>query len=103
AAWGYSLLVQTPPKKPIIDVPTVAATPTAITVTSALSTPSIGPVSTSTIRIPTPSTGAATSSETSGTAVATTAVPPATSLKVTIKANGKSWVEAYADGDTTAK
>lgn len=104
AAWGYSLLVQSPPKKPIIDVPTVAATPTAITSTNVLSTPSTGPAAgTTTIRIPTSTNPLATSAEPSGTAVATTAVPPSTSLKVTIKANGKSWVEAYVDGDTTAK
>src|SRR5439155_10772470 len=42
AAWGYSLIVQTPPRKPIIHVPTVAATPTAITAGNTLSTPSIG-------------------------------------------------------------
>lgn len=104
AAWGYSLLVQTPPKKPIIDVPTVAATPTAITSTNALSTPSTAQVAGSTtIRIPTTNSSAVTGTEMSGTTAATTASPVATSLKVTIKANGKSWVEAYVDGDTTAK
>jgi cytoskeleton protein RodZ len=125
AAWGYSLLVQTPPKKPIIDVPTVAATPTAITGASALiSTAAITPTAgtgTSTIRIPETSgtaTGTATgtnaaatgtvsatpgtSSPATGTA-ATVSAAPATSLKVTITSTVKSWVEIYADGDKNAK
>ena len=121
AAWGYSLLVQTPPKKPIIDVPTVAATPTAITGASAListaaSTPAAG-TGTSTLRIPgatgtTTGTNAAatgTVSIASGTvspatgAAATISATPATSLKVTITSSVRSWVEIYADGDKNAK
>jgi cytoskeletal protein RodZ len=122
AAWGYSLLVQTPPKKPIIDVPTVAATPTAITGASALiSTTAITPTAgtgTSTIRIPATS-GTATgtnvaspsgtvlstqsaSSPTTGTA-ATPSATPATSLKVILTSSVKAWVEIYADGDKNAK
>ena len=92
AAWGYSLIVQSPPKKPIIDVPTVAATPTAPSTT-------VG-----TIRIPSPTViGTDPSVPSSPTAVAATATAQPTSLKVTIRASGKSWVEAYVDGDTTAK
>jgi cytoskeleton protein RodZ len=128
AAWGYSLLVQTPPKKPIIDVPTVAATPTAITGASALiSTIAISPTAgtgTSTIRIPTTAgtasgttvtaaagtstaaTGAATgtvSGTAAGTAVAVVSPTAATSLKVILTSSVKSWVEIYADGDKNAK
>jgi cytoskeleton protein RodZ len=121
AAWGYSLIVQSPPKKPIIDVPTVAATPTAISSFGAIGTPTtvssiIAPsIATGTIRSSSPITGATDTSAPStatGTAAgakattaatATVAATPATSLSVTIKANGKSWVEAYVDGDTTAK
>jgi cytoskeleton protein RodZ len=129
AAWGYSLLVQTPPKKPIIDVPTVAATPTAITGAAALlSTASISPTAgtgtgTSTIRIPTTagttlgtavtavagtSTSAGTGTATTGTAatgtaVATVSPTPATSLKVILTSSVKSWVEIYADGDKNPK
>ncbi|GEM_PF-1731791 len=102
AAWGYSLLVQTPPKTPIIDIPTVAATPTAISGSQALSTPSIGPATTSsTIRISSATSGTASTTATSvqGTATA----PPATSLKVTITASVTSWVEIFADGDKIAK
>ncbi len=110
AAWGYSLIVQSPPKKPIIDVPTVAATPTAITAAAALSTPTTAApsVTAGTIRIPSASTRAtdtsapATGTVTAAAPTATVAATPATSLKVTIKASGKSWVEAYVDGDTTA-
>lgn len=121
AAWGYSLLVQTPPTKPIIDTPTVAATPTTITGASALiSTTAITPTAgtgTSTIRIPNASgtvlsTNVAASGSispvagTRGAAVATTATTsatPATSLKVTITSSVKAWVEIYADGDKNAK
>ena len=123
AAWGYSLLVQTPPKKPIIDVPTVAATPTAIAGASALiSTTAISPTAgAGTIRIPTTvgtTTGTTTgttpaaagaSSAAAGTTVATGAAgttvspTPATSLKVIITSSVKSWVEIYADGDKNAK
>lgn len=100
AAWGYSLIVHTPPKKPIIDMPTAAATPTAITRSAAIVTPSAPPtVSAGTIRIPSATSGAI---DTVVSPTAATTVSP-TSLKVTIKANGKSWVEAYVDGDTTAK
>jgi cytoskeleton protein RodZ len=126
AAWGYSLLVQSPPKKPIVDVPTVAATPTAITGASGLigtaaATPTAG-AGTSTIRIPTASdtatgtslgrnvaavgTGAPAASANApatGTVAATTSATPATSLKVTITSSVKSWVEIYADGDKNAK
>jgi hypothetical protein len=116
AAWGYSLLVQTPPKKPIIDVPTVAATPTAITGASALiGTASIIPAAgtgTSTIRIPTTAgttagttvtTVAGTSTSATGTAVGTVSPTAATSLKVILTSSVKSWVEIYADGDKNAK
>jgi cytoskeleton protein RodZ len=125
AAWGYSLIVQSPPKKPIIDVPTVAATPTAISSLAAIGTPTTAPsLVAGAIRIPSPTTGASTTTApttatgsaatssltTTGTAAAssptvaaTITATPATSLSVTIKANGKSWVEAYVDGDTTAK
>jgi cytoskeleton protein RodZ len=117
AAWGYSLIVQSPPRKPIIDVPTVAATPTAISSLAAISTPTTASSITSgIIRTPGPTTGAADTSAapTTGatdvsapltattTATATVAPTAATSLKVTIKASGKSWVEAYVDGNTTA-
>jgi cytoskeleton protein RodZ len=117
AAWGYSLIVQSPPRKPIIDVPTVAATPTAISSLAAISTPTTASSITSgIIRTPAPTTGAADTSAapTTGatdvrapltattTATATVAPTAATSLKVTIKASGKSWVEAYVDGNTTA-
>jgi cytoskeleton protein RodZ len=103
AAWGYSLIVQSPPKKPIIDVPTVAATPTAISSFAAISTATATPSNTAgAIRIPSPTTGA-TDTSAPATATVTVAATPATSLKVTIKASGKSWVEAYVDGDTTAK
>jgi len=101
AAWGYSLIAQSPPKKPIIGIPTVAATPTAITQTAALAAPSVAPSTTAgTIRIPAPNTVA---TDTTAPVAATVTAPPPPSLKVTIKANGKSWVEAYVDGDTTAK
>lgn len=121
AAWGYSLLVQTPPKKPIIDVPTVAATPTAITGAALLSTAAISPTAgtgTSTIRIPTtagtasstavtaaagPSVAAGTGASPTGTAVATVSPTPATSLKVILTSSVKSWVEIYADGDKNPK
>lgn len=110
AAWGYSLIVQSPPKRPIIDVPTVAATPTAITRPAALSTASVAPTAgAGTIRIPSTTVAATVATDTTapptatGTTPAATATPAPTSLKVTIKANGKSWVEAYIDGDTTAK
>ncbi|HEY7908414.1 MAG TPA: DUF4115 domain-containing protein, partial [Thermomicrobiales bacterium] len=113
AAWGYSLIVQSPPKKPIIDVPTVAATPTAIASVSSVagvSTPSVASsitaasITTGTIRAPSPTTGATfTSAPSPVTTTATVAATAATSLDVTIKASGKSWVEAYVDGDTTAK
>lgn len=128
AAWGYSLLVKTPPKKPIIDVPTVAATPTAIAGASALiGTPAIAPTSgagTSTIRIPTtsgtavattlgtnvasagasaPAAGSGVSATGTATIAATASAPPATSLKVTITSSVKSWLEIYADGDKNAK
>ncbi len=127
AAWGYSLLVQTPPKKPIIDVPTVAATPTAISAASALmSTPAISPTAatdTNTIRIATVSGTAAASGTVTGTTIATTGTTtaaagtrqpttgtaatasalPATSLKVIITSSVKAWVEIYADGDKNAK
>lgn len=99
AAWGYSLIVQSPPKKPIIDVPTVAATPTTIGPSAALPTTATAPAA-GAIRIPSPTTSAKDAiAAASGTA---TPVPP-TTLKVTIRASGKSWVEAYIDGDTTAK
>jgi cytoskeleton protein RodZ len=113
AAWGYSLIVQSPPKKPIIDVATVAATPTAIASVSSVagvSTPSVASsitaasITTGTIRAPSPTTGATdTSAPSPVTTTATVAATAATSLDVTIKASGKSWVEAYVDGDTTAK
>ena len=113
AAWGYSLIVQSPPKKPIIDVPTVAATPTAIASVSSVagvSTPSVSSsitaasITTGTIRAPSPTAGATdTSAPSPVTTTATVAATAATSLNVTIKASGKSWVEAYVDGDTTAK
>ncbi len=127
AAWGYSLLVKTPPKKPIIDVPTVAATPTALVGASALIgtaaiTPNAGS-GTSTIRIQTPSgtapgtTVATAGTVVTGTVVTGTVVPAtgpanatvsptataATSLKVSITSSVKSWVEIYTDGDKTAK
>lgn len=130
AAWGYSLIVQSPPKKPIIDAPTVAATPTAISPLAAIGTPTTAPsLVVGATRIPSPTSGvpagatdtsapstaatgsaAKASATANGTATATspTVAPtvtatPATSLKVTIKASGKSWVEAYVDGDTIAK
>jgi cytoskeleton protein RodZ len=125
AAWGYSLIVQSPPKKPIIDVPTVAATPTAIGSVSSIAgigtpsvassiagigTPSVASsitaasITTGTIRVPSSTTGATdTSAPSPVTTTATVAATAATSLDVTIKASGKSWVEAYVDGDTTAK
>jgi cytoskeleton protein RodZ len=125
AAWGYSLIVQSPPKKPIIDVPTVAATPTAIGSVSSIAgigtpsvassiagigTPSVASsitaasITTGTIRVSSPTTGATdTSAPSPVTTTATVAATAATSLDVTIKASGKSWVEAYVDGDTTAK
>ena len=114
AAWGYSLLVKTPPKKPIIDVPTVAATPTALVGSILIGTVAITPTvgsGTSTIRIPTTAgttTGTTVATAGKGTpttesATATTAATPATSLKVTITSSVKSWVEIYADGDKTAK
>ncbi|MDQ2785398.1 MAG: DUF4115 domain-containing protein [Chloroflexota bacterium] len=115
AAWGYSLLVKTPPKKPIIDVPTVVATPTALTGAAALIgtvalTPNTG-TGTSTIRIQTPSgtapgttvPAAGTSTSATGTASATVSATAATSLKVTMTSSVKAWVEIYADGDTNAK
>lgn len=114
AAWGYSLIVQTPPKKPIIDVPTVAATPTAIAGavvnrTIALS-PTVG-AGTTTIRIPTPAgttTGASvtapgTGTPTTASATATVAATPATSLKVTLTSTVNAWVEIFTDGDKIAK
>ncbi|MDQ6908661.1 MAG: DUF4115 domain-containing protein [Chloroflexota bacterium] len=114
AAWGYSLLVKTPPKKPIIDVPTVAATPTALVGSILIGTVAITPTvgsGMSTIRIPTTAgttTGTTVATAGKGTpttesATATTAATPATSLKVTITSSVKSWVEIYADGDKTAK
>ncbi len=114
AAWGYSLLVKTPPKKPIIDVPTVAATPTALVGSILIGTVAITPTvgsGTSTIRIPTTAgttTGTTVATSGKGTpttesATATTVAPPATSLKVTITSSVKAWVEIYADGDKTAK
>jgi cytoskeleton protein RodZ len=117
AAWGYSLIVQSPPRKPIIDVPTVAATPTAISSLAAISTPTTtSSITSGIIRTPAPTTGAAdrSAAPTTGatdvsapltattTTTATVAPTAATSLKVTIKASGKSWVEAYVDGNTTA-
>ncbi len=117
AAWGYSLLVQEAPKKQIIDPTIVAATPTAIPNAASVGTVSIGPsASAGTIRIPTgsassTSSAASGSPASSGTATVTTTAaatapattPPATSLKITIKTSEKSWVEAYIDGDKTAK
>ncbi|MGI8690864.1 MAG: RodZ domain-containing protein, partial [Thermomicrobiales bacterium] len=115
AAWGYSLLVKTPPKKPIIDVPTVAATPTALAGTSALIgtaaiTPNAG-TGTITLRLQTPSgTAPGTTVATAGTVVpaAGTANPTvsataATSLKVSITSSTKAWVEIYTDSDKIAK
>ena len=126
AAWGYSLLVQAPPKNPIIDVPTVAATPTAITGAAALiGTPATSPTAgagTSAIRIPTmagttlsttgtaatgPSAAARTGTAMTGTTVANASASasptPATSLKVILTSSVKSWVEIYADGDKNPK
>lgn len=122
AAWGYSLLVQTPPKKPIIDVPTVAATPTAITGASAListvaisTTAGIG-TGAGTIRIPITAgtasgttgtaaagTGTAAPGTAAGTAVVVASPTAATSLKIILTSSVKSWVEIYADGDKNAK
>ncbi len=98
AAWAYTLIVQTPPKKPIIDVPTVAATPTAIVGASSVATVSIAPSSTAgTIIIP--STTSGTSTGTTTTAVGATATATAASgLKVTLSATGQSWVAVYIDG-----
>lgn len=113
AAWGYSLLVQTPPKKPIIDVPTVPATPTAIVGAQILSTPSVGPATTSTtVRIASVVPSGVASVTTSGTAPASSATTqttvaatatPATSLKVTITASVTAWVEIFTDGEKIAK
>ncbi len=116
AAWGYSLLVKTPPKKPIIDVPTVAATPTTITGSILRGTVAITPTAgsgTVTTRIPasvgtvTGTTAATVGSGTSTAeaAKATTSATPATStsLKVTLTSSVRAWVEIYADGDKTAK
>ncbi len=115
AAWGYSLLVKPPPKKPIIDVPTVAATPTTLAGASALiSTTAITPnagTGTSTIRIQTPPgtvTGtnvaaAGTLAPATGTTNATASPTAATSLKVSITSNVKAWVEIYTDGNKIAK
>ncbi len=114
AAWGYSLLVQEAPKKQIIDPTIVAATPTAIPSVAGVGTVSVGPsASAGTIRIPTVATGstsstssaASSSPATTPTNAASTAAatPPATSLKITITTSEKSWVEAYVDGDKTAK
>jgi len=115
AAWGYSLLVKTPPKKPIFDVPTVAATPTALVGAPALInttaiTPTAG-IGTSTIRIQTPSGTApgttvaavGTFVPATGTANATVSATAATSLKVSITSSVKAWVEIYTDGDKNAK
>jgi len=112
AAWGYSLLVKTPPKKPIIDVPTVAATPTAIAGSPLVGGLTLTPAAagTSTIRIPTSvgtvagtTVATAKGTPTTEAATATTAATPATSLKVTLTSSVKAWVEIYADGDKTAK
>jgi len=115
SAWGYSLLMKTPPKKPIIDVSTVAATPTALVGASALIgtaaiTPNAG-TGTSTIRIQTPSgtvagttvAAARTSVPATGTANTRVAATAATSLKVSISSSVKAWVEIYTDGDKVAK
>lgn len=114
AAWGYSLLVKTPPKKPIIDAPTAAATPTTLASAPALiSTTAIAATAgsgTSTIRIQTPSgtttgTNAAATgpANATGTANATVSATAATSLKVSITSSVKAWVEIYTDGDKVAK
>ncbi|MHB8645032.1 MAG: RodZ domain-containing protein [Thermomicrobiales bacterium] len=104
AAWGYSLLVQTPPRKPIIDIPTVAATPTVIVGLPAFATPSAAATAGGSIRIASAVTGGgATTTATSAQGTATATTPPATSLKVTITASVTSWVEIFADGDKIAK
>lgn len=101
AAWGYTLLVQSPPKKPIIDVPTVAATPTAIagaaSVTSRTPVPS---ASDTTIIIPSTTGGTAASGTTTNAGSAATATA-ANGLKVTLAATGQSWVAVYVDGAST--
>ena len=109
AAWGYSLLVQSPPKKAIIDVPTVPATPTAIVGGTAQNSPIVTPVSgASTIKIPSaPATGTditgTVPAGTAGTAGITGTPTAPTALKVTLKATEDSWIQVYVDGDKTAK
>jgi cytoskeleton protein RodZ len=118
AAWGYSLLVHSPPKRGAIDATTLPATPTVVpgTVPAGASTV-LSPTTAGTIQIATKSAGSSVSGTASGTAtgtnpgasasagtVAPTAtVTPVSSLKVTLRATGKSWVEVYVDGDPNAK
>lgn len=101
AAWGYSLIVKAPPKRASIDVTALPATPTAIagTVGAKPASPATG--GTGTIIIPTTPAGSAAANP--AVVAGTTTPPPATGLKVTLKSSVKSWVEVYADGDTTAK
>lgn len=103
AAWGYSLIVKAPPKRVAIDVTALPATPTAIPVTAVGARPGSGSAGggSGTIVIQTAPSGSATAN--AAAAAGTGTAPAATGLKVTIKASVKSWVEVYADGETTAK
>ena len=119
AAWGYSLLVHSPPKRLPLDATVLPATPTIIPGTNPAGVASIqSATGTGTIRIPTAPSGSATAGTGSSVAGTTTAGSPAASkaavtgtttatpvsgLKVAIHATGKSWVEVYVDGDPNAK
>lgn len=106
AAWGYSLVVQKPPKKQIIDIPTVPATPTAFP--GGTNAPLIVPSrATGGIIIPSTTSGTATGTDTAivttSTTTATATATPATSLKIVLTASDKVYYEVYIDGDKTAK
>jgi hypothetical protein len=109
AAWGYSLLVHSPPPHVALDATTLPATPTLIAGATTAGTPSVlPPTSAGTIRIPTGASGSSTTGTggaTTGTVTATASASatPVSGLKVTLRATGKSWVEVYIDGNPNAK
>lgn len=105
AAWGYSLIVKSPPKRAVLDITVLPATPTALagTVGAVPANPASRPSTSGagTITIATAPVGSTTANPAAVTG--TTTPPAATGLTVTLKATAKSWVEVYTDGNPTAK
>ncbi len=95
-AWGYTLLVQTPPKPPIafIDATTIPPTPTTISRTvsaAANSTPNP-----SAIKVQ-----GASDSATPASTPAASATPQA-GITVVLTASADAYIEVFVDGSTTA-